>query len=165
VRFEVVAEPEPFLHPGRSARVLVAGAPAGWVGEIHPQVAAAWDLEAACAFEVDLDAVAAAAPRLLTYADLTSFPVVREDLALVVAEEVPAAAVVAAVREAGAPTLGAVRVFDVYRGPQVGEGRKSLAVALEFRAGDRTLTDEEVAGVRERIVAALRRELGAAPRA
>jgi phenylalanyl-tRNA synthetase beta chain len=85
---------------------------------------------------------------------------VRQDLAVVVADDVPAAAVVEAVREAGGALLRAVEVFDVYRGAQAGEGRTSLALRLEFRAPDRTLTDEEVAQRREKIVAVLTERLG-----
>ena len=99
------------------------------------------------------------------YVDLTSFPALRQDLAVTLDDDVPAAIVLATVREAGGELLADVRVFDVYRGEQVGEGRKSLALALAFRAADRTLTDEDVAPVRERIVAALRDELGGELRA
>jgi phenylalanyl-tRNA synthetase beta chain len=153
---------EPFLHPGRAARVLAGSErrPAGWVGELHPAVAGAWDLPAAAGFELDFGVLAAAAVAVPDYEDLISFPAVRQDLAVVVAEAVPAAAVIDVVREAGGPLLRRAEVFDVYRGAQVGEGRASLAVRLEFRAGDRTLTDEEVAGRREGIVAALAERLG-----
>jgi phenylalanyl-tRNA synthetase beta chain len=89
------------------------------------------------------------------YRDLISFPALRQDLAVVLPAQVPAAAAVALVREVAGALLDDVRVFDVYEGPQVGEGRRSLALALSFRASDRTLSEEEVAPVRERIVAAL----------
>jgi phenylalanyl-tRNA synthetase beta chain len=160
VEWAVERAPEPFLHPGRSAAVLVGGRPVGWLGEVHPLVAGGWDLDAASAFEVDLGAVVAAAPRVERYEDLLSFPAVRQDLALVVGEDVPAAEVVSVVREAGGRLLRAAEVFDVYAGAQVGEGRRSLALHLEFRAPDRTLTDEEAAAVRKRIVAAVRERLG-----
>jgi phenylalanyl-tRNA synthetase beta chain len=150
---------EPFLHPGRAARVLAGGELAGWLGELHPRVAARWDLGVVAGFELDLGVLLRAAldPR---YEDLTSYPEVRQDLAVVVPDEVPAARVVEVVREAGGRLLRAAEVFDVYRGPQVGEGRASLALRLAFRANDRTLTDEEVAGRRERIVRALHEHLG-----
>ena len=95
------------------------------------------------------------------YEDLTSFPAVRQDMALVVPDDVSAAAVVAVVRKAGGALLRRAEVFDVYRGAQVGEGSSSLALRLEFRAPDRTLTDEEAAQRRETIVAALADQLGA----
>jgi phenylalanyl-tRNA synthetase beta chain len=90
---------------------------------------------------------------------------VRQDLAVTVADDVPAADVLRVVREAGGPLLAAATVFDVFRGSQVGEGRSSLALHLEFRASDRTLTDEEVARRREKIVAALGDQLGGELRA
>jgi len=160
VPFAVAAEPEPFLHPGRSGRVLVAGEGVGWFGELHPLVARAWDLEEAVAFELDLDAVIAHAPAVTAFEDLTSFPELRQDLAVVVAAEVPAAEVVGVVREAAGPLLRRADVFDVWTGPPVPEGRRSLALALAFRAPDRTLTDEDVAPVRERVVAALADRVG-----
>jgi phenylalanyl-tRNA synthetase beta chain len=143
---------EPFLHPGRAAKVAVEGAPAGWLGEVHPLVCRTWDLDAAVAFELDLAPLLAAATLgEETYEDVTTFPAVYQDLAVVVAAETPASAVREAILGAGGDLLQATEVFDLYAGEQVGEGRKSLALNLEFRAPDRTLTDEEVAGLRERI--------------
>jgi phenylalanyl-tRNA synthetase beta chain len=151
---------EPFLHPGRAAQVIVGGEAVGWVGELHPLVARTWDLdEQAAAFEIDLDRAVAHAVAVPRYRDVPAFPPVRQDLAVVVPDDVLAVSVLAAVRAAAAPLLADVRVFDVYRGAQVGEGRSSLALALTFQAPDRTLTDEDVAPVRERVVAALT-ELG-----
>jgi phenylalanyl-tRNA synthetase beta chain len=137
------------------------GHEAGWLGELHPAVAAFWDLDGAVAgFELDLGVLLAEAPLVPDFEDLTTFPAVREDVALVLARDVPAERVVGVVREAGGRLLRRADVFDVYEGPQVGEGNRSLAVRLEFRAGDRTLTDEEVAALREKIVAAVRDRLG-----
>jgi phenylalanyl-tRNA synthetase beta chain len=128
---------------------------------VHPLVARAWEIERTlAAFAIDLGKVAAAAPAVTTYADLTSFPSLRQDLAVVVAAGVPAARVLETVRRAAGELLGGVSVFDVYSGDQIGAGRVSLALHLEFRAADRTLTDEDVAPVRDRIVAALQEELG-----
>jgi phenylalanyl-tRNA synthetase beta chain len=161
VPWEVEPAREPFLHPGRAATVLVAGEPAGWLGEIHPAVAARWDLEQAAGFEVDFGVLARAADVVPDYEDLTSFPSVRQDMAIVVADGVSAAAVVGVVKQAGGSLLSRAEVFDVYRGAQVGEGSASLALRLEFRAPDRTLTDEEADQRREKIVAALAERLGA----
>jgi phenylalanyl-tRNA synthetase beta chain len=167
VKWSVEPATEPFLHPGRTARVLAGppGEPVGWVGEVHPLVAGAWDLEGAAGFEVDLDRLVTHAEPVPSYRDLTSFPALRQDLAVAVPDDVPAAAVIAVARRTGGDLLADARVFDVYRGAQVGEGRKSLALALAFRAGDRTLTDEDVAPLRERMVLALRDELGGELRA
>ncbi|HEY5430606.1 MAG TPA: phenylalanine--tRNA ligase subunit beta [Solirubrobacteraceae bacterium] len=157
---EADAGSEPFLHPGRAARILLDGAPAGWVGEIHPQVAAAWDWSGAvAAFELDLDAVADRVG-VARYADVTTFPEVREDLAVIVTDTVSAAEVLAVVRQTGGGLLAGAEVFDVYRDEQrIGAGNVSLALRLRFRAGDRTLTDEEVATRRRKIAAALTAQL------
>jgi phenylalanyl-tRNA synthetase beta chain len=161
VKWSVQPATEPFLHPGRSAQVIAGDEVLGWVGELHPLVARAWDLEGTVAgFEVDLDRIVEHAVAVPYFQDLTSFPPVRQDLAVVVADDVPAAAVVEAVRSAGGKLLQDVRVFDVYRGAQVGEGRKSLALALTFQAADRTLTDDDVAPARAKIVTALTDKLG-----
>jgi phenylalanyl-tRNA synthetase beta chain len=160
------AEAQPFLHPGRAAAVIAGGRDIGWVGELHPLVVDEWDVPGPVAgFEIDMDEVAglASGPERV-YRDVTSFPSVLQDIAVVVAEETPAAAVVAAVREGGGDLLAGVEIFDVYRGEQVGEGEKSLALRLEFRAPDRTLTDAEVAERRAAIEAALA-ELGGRLRA
>ncbi len=158
IPWAVEADPEavPFLHPGRAARILIGGTPAGWIGEIHPEVAAAWDYETAvAAFELDLDA-AAGHVQFTSYRDLTSFPEVREDLAVIVADVVTAAQVLDVVRAAGGALLAGAEVFDVYRDEQiVGAGHVSLALRLRFRASDRTLTDEEVAARRRKIASAL----------
>ena len=154
--------PEPFLHPGRAADVTVGGTHAGWVGEIHPSVAAHWDWpDPVAAFEIDFDVVAASLSGHITqYTDVTSFPEVREDLAVIVADTVTAAQVLDVVRRAGGALLADAGVFDVYRDDErIGAGRVSLALRLHFRAADRTLTDEEVATRRRKIAAALTQEL------
>jgi phenylalanyl-tRNA synthetase beta chain len=162
VPWTVEADPEaaPFLHPGRAARILIGATPAGWIGEVHPEVAAAWDWSgAAAAFEVDLD-VAAEHVRFTEYEDVTSFPEIHEDLAVIVADSVSAAQVLEVVRAAGGSLLAGADVFDVYRDEQIiGAGHVSLAVRLRFRAGDRTLTDEEVAARRRKIASALDAQL------
>ncbi len=153
---EVVPGEEPFLHPGRSGRVLVEDEDAGWIGEIHPLVCREWDLETAAGFEVDLAPLVAASPvGEESYEDVITYPAVHQDVAVVVDDSVPAAEVRAAVLEGGGELLGSAEVFDLYRGEQVGEGRKSLALRLTFRAPDRTLTDEEVAERRKAIEAAV----------
>jgi phenylalanyl-tRNA synthetase beta chain len=157
---EVEPDSEPFLHPGRAARVRLGGAEAGWLGELHPLVCRQWDLDAAAGFEIGLGEMAEAASYgRERYEDVTSFPAVHQDLAVVVDEDVPAARVREAVLSGGGELLQTAEVFDLYRAEQLGEGRKSLALRLSFRAPDRTLTDGEVAGLREQIRARLA-ELG-----
>jgi len=155
---------EPFLHPGRAAQVLVGDVTAGWIGELHPLVCREWDLDGAAGFEVGLaQLLGAAGAGEESFEDVTTYPSVRQDLAVVVPEDVSAAQVRAAVLAGGGELLRAADVFDLFAGEQVGEGRKSLALRLEFRAADRTLTDEEVAERRGAIVAALS-EIGGSPR-
>jgi phenylalanyl-tRNA synthetase beta chain len=150
----------PFLHPGRAASIVARESERklGWLGELHPLVAREWDVPGPVAgFELDVEAVLeVTAGREEVYRDVTSFPAVLQDIAVIVPEGVPAAEVEQAVREGGGDLLAGVQVFDLYRGEQAGEGNKSLALRLEFRAPDRTLTDEEVARRRE----AIERELG-----
>jgi phenylalanyl-tRNA synthetase beta chain len=158
----------PFLHPGRAAAVtatvsepLANGVEPGlyeigWVGEIHPLVAREWDIEAVVAFELDAATLAELSEGALpTYAEVPAFPAVLQDIAVVAATDITAANVVEAVRKGGAELLDTVEVFDVYEGEQVGEGNRSLALRLAFRAPDRTLTEEEVAERRQAIEAAL----------
>ncbi|MFI5027694.1 MAG: phenylalanine--tRNA ligase subunit beta [Solirubrobacterales bacterium] len=147
---------EPFLHPGRAAKILVGGGVAGWLGEVHPLVCREWNIEAATGLELDLaPMIAAASAGEEIYEDVTSFPAVYQDLAVAVADESSAASVREAILAGGGELLRSVEVFDLYKGEQLGDGRKSLALRLEFRADDRTLTDEEVAGVRAAIESSL----------
>jgi len=149
----------PFLHPGRSAAVTVGDVRLGFIGELHPLVAGAWDLQRAAAFAIDLGKLAALASPLVEYTAFGPFPALRQDLAVTLPESVSAAEALARVRGAAGAVLEDARVFDVYTGEQVGEGRRSLALALSFRTLDRTLTDEDIEPVRARIVQALQ-ELG-----
>ncbi len=104
-------------------------------------------------------------PERVLYEDVITYPALKQDLAFVVDEDVPAGDLVAAAREAAGPELREMRVFDVYRGEQVGPGRKSIAFRVEFQSPERTLTDEDGAALRERIVAALAERFGASLRA
>lgn len=148
-------------HPGRCAEVLVGEESLGHAGELHPKVCQAFGLPArSAAAEIDLDrllqhARPARAPRFST------FPVAKVDLALVVADEVPAADLRATLAEGAGDLLESIRLFDVYTGDQVGAGRKSMAFALRLRAPDRTLTDEEVAAARDAALALAQQRHGA----
>jgi phenylalanyl-tRNA synthetase beta chain len=154
LEFEPVEES--YLHPGRAARIGAGGEVAGWLGELHPLVCREWDLEAAVGFEVDLATlVTAATAGEETYRDVTTFPAIFQDIAVIVPADLPALELHAAVQAGGGALLRAADVFDLYEGEQVGEGRKSIALRLEFRAADRTLTDEEVAERRAAIEAEL----------
>jgi phenylalanyl-tRNA synthetase beta chain len=153
-RFERVADD--LLHPGKAATTA-----AGVVGELHPALLdGVWGV-----FELDLARLLAEAPDEVRYAEVGSFPAVRQDLAFAVPEEVTAAELVDAAREAAGPELAEIRPFDLYHGAQVGEGRKSIAFAVSFQSPERTLTDEDAAALRERIVSALAQRFGAELRA
>lgn len=153
---QVVAGEQPFLHPGRSGEILVDGRSAGWIGQIHPSVAAEWDLGEVVAFEIALADLLESSPLgEEKYVDFTAFPPVDRDLAVVLPDSVEASAVLEAAQAAGGKLLKTVTVFDVYRGDQIGEDEKSLALRFRFRADDRTLSDEEITPPWQKVIAAL----------
>ncbi|WP_114202907.1 phenylalanine--tRNA ligase subunit beta [Janibacter anophelis] len=158
------AQREPF-HPGRCVAVSVpGGAVVGYAGELHPKVVSRLELpERTVAAEIDLDAVVAASGAPVRPSQLSTQPVANTDVALVMDEGVPAAAVAAALRSGAGEDLESLTLFDVYRGDQVGEGRKSLAYRMTFRA-DRTLKTEEVSSLRDKAVAAATSATGAQQR-
>jgi phenylalanyl-tRNA synthetase beta chain len=145
----------PLLHPGKTAKL-----PQGWVGEVHPALGQGWS-----AFELDLAALGGTARDNVLYEAVSPFPEVRQDLAFVVDEDVPAAALAAAMRDAAGPELRDVRVFDEYRGDQIGDGKRSLAFRVAFGSPERTLTDEDAAALRGKIVDALAKQFSAVLRA
>ena len=155
VDFSTESRPWPFLHPGRSAAVLAGSQQLGFLGELHPLVAGAWDLERTAVFAVDLGKVASASPQVVPFRAFAAVPPLRRDLAVTLPAAITAGEVLDAVRRAAGEILDDASVFDVYSGRQVGEGRRSLALALSFRSSERTLTDEDVAPARARILAAL----------
>jgi phenylalanyl-tRNA synthetase beta chain len=148
---------EPFLHPGKTARTAE-----GWVGELHPALLeGSWG-----AFELDLHALAEAAPHVVAFEEVSAYPEVLQDLAFVVADDIPAADVLTAIREAAGPMLRELGVFDEYRNPEtIGDGKRSLAFRLAFGSLEGTLTDEDVAPVRASIVDALATRFDAVLRA
>ncbi len=160
-RYEPIEHPT--YYPGRTARLLIGDRAIGTFGEIHPLVHQAFDFpdRPVLAGELDFEALLASAPNLSRVSDVPRFPAVTEDLALIVEDKVSAEKVQATIMAAGAHTvLKSALVFDVFRGGQIGAGKKSLAYRLTYQA-DRTLTDAEVAKVRDRIVKRLQEELNA----
>jgi phenylalanyl-tRNA synthetase beta chain len=153
-----------YLHPGRSAELLIKGQPAGSFGELHPQVAKKFKgLEggAVLAGELDLEAILAAVPERYTYTPVPTFPPALRDIAIVVPEDVTAERLVAEIRAAGGPLLRGVRLFDVYRGGNIPAGQKSLAYALVYQADDHTLKEDEVKAAHKKIESRLRHVLKA----
>ncbi|MDP3892763.1 phenylalanine--tRNA ligase subunit beta [Nocardioides sp.] len=167
VEVVVAADVRAPWHPGRCARFALAdGTVLGHAGELHPRVCRALDLpERSAAVEVDLGALLAAVPPVVQGPELSSFPLAKEDVALVVATDVPVARVEDALRAGAGPLLESVRLFDVYTGEQVAEGHRSLAFALRFRAPDRTLTEAETGQARAAAVARATADCGAVQRA
>ena len=162
LELDVVADDNAPWHPGRCARVELDGALVGHAGELHPRVLTAFGLPPrTCAAELDLDALVASSDRVRPAAPISTFPAAKEDVALVVDADVPAGQVATALRNGGGDLLESVRLFDVYSGPQLGEGKKSLAFALRMRAPDRTLTAAETAQVRDAAVRAAAKRCGA----
>jgi phenylalanyl-tRNA synthetase beta chain len=147
-------------HPGRCAEVLVAGRTIGHAGQLHPAAVERAGLpRGTCAVELNLDAIPDAdrlpAPRVSPY------PAVFQDLSLVVGAGVPASAVIDAVRDGAGELLEELSLFDVYTGSQIGEGHKSLTLALRFRAADRTLTEDEASAARDAALALAAERVGA----
>jgi phenylalanyl-tRNA synthetase beta chain len=152
-------------HPGRCAEFRVGEALVGYAGELHPKVCKAYGVPARTAVaEIDLDVLLRHARAIVPGPRFSAYPVAKEDVALVVDASTPSAAVEAALREGAGELLESVHLFDVYTGDQVGEGRKSLAFALRFRALDRTLTEGESAAARDAAVALASSRLGAVQR-
>jgi phenylalanyl-tRNA synthetase beta chain len=153
----------PTFMPGRTARLLVGEQTVGWLGELHPLVRDNYDLpaQAVLAAEIDLEGVLAQVSARHLTQPVPSFPPVKEDIAVIVDEKVSAAQVQAAIEASGGNLLTSITLFDLFRGEQIGAGKKSLAYRLTYQAPDRTLTDGEAAKVRARIVKKLHDELEA----
>jgi phenylalanyl-tRNA synthetase beta chain len=142
-----------YLHPGKSAKVLVGGKVVGAFGELHPRTVAVYKLpgRGILAGELDVEALQAALPPRWSYTPVPQFPEALRDIALVVDEAIPGDRIVSEIRAAGGELLRGIRLFDVYRGDSIPAGAKSLAFALSYQAGDRTLTDKEIDKAHKRI--------------
>jgi phenylalanyl-tRNA synthetase beta chain len=150
------------LHPARSATVEIGGEPAGILGELHPRVAQRLDLPARVAIlELDVASLTRNAPRRTTYRDIPRYPPIRRDLAFILDAATPAADVRSALEQAGGELVGSVLLFDVFEGPPLSEGQRSLAFSIDFRAADRTLTDQEAERAVAAMVERLSRDFGA----
>ena len=148
---------EPYLHPGRQASASCNGTVLATFGEVHPDVAAAYDMPIRVyVAEVDLSALfAIEAPKTL-YKALPRFPAVERDLALLCDAAMPVASIEAIIRKAGGKILESVDLFDVYQGAQIEAGKKSVAYSLKFRTADRTLSDEDIDPALNKIFAKLK---------
>jgi phenylalanyl-tRNA synthetase beta chain len=166
VALVVTADDQAPWHPGRCARLELAdGTLVGHAGELHPKVVSALGLPPrTCAGELDVEVLAAASDVRVQARELSTYPVAHSDVALVVDEQVTAAAVESALRQGAGEMLESVWLMDIYRGEQVGHAHKSLAYRLVFRAPERTLTTKEVNGLRDRAIAAAAAAAGAVQR-
>ena len=153
----------PMYHPAKCTRVSLGGRPLGLAGEIHPGVAEGLGLQPypLTAAELDLGAILKAVPPRYPVRAVPAFPPVLEDLAFIVGSDVSGERVRSLIQEEGRPLVQEVRLFDLYQGESIGEGKRSLAFSIVYQAPERTLTDDEVAKTRERIVRRVSTELGA----
>ncbi|MFA5810752.1 MAG: phenylalanine--tRNA ligase subunit beta [bacterium] len=156
-------EPPAFLHPGRFAYVLCGNSRVGVVGQLHPDVASKWDLEQdVFVFELHFDLMAEKSQAVATrFRELSRFPFVQRDIAIVVEERIPLVEVEKAIQESGVELLDGVNIFDIYRGQGLKPGHRSIAISLRFSREDRTLTDDEVVAAQQRIMAELSKRLKA----
>ena len=161
LRFAYRPAAKPFLHPGKTAEVLLGGAVVGWLGELAPDLGEELSLEVPVYLgELDYAALADAAGGDIRYEPLPKFPEIRRDLALIVAEDVACADVEKAIAESCKFVSGA-RLFDVYRGEQVGDGKKSMAFAVTFTPREKAISPEDADGYVRRILKTLHEKVGA----
>ncbi len=154
------------FHPGRTAAVMLAGRKAGVIGELHPDVAENYRLnERVYVMELNLEDIIDHAGGIKKYSPLPKYPAVERDLAIVVSGDIPASEINRVIRKSGGVLLESISLFDVYQGEQIKKGFKSLAFSLRFQAPDRTLTDEEVNAILEKIQSALQENFRAELRA
>jgi phenylalanyl-tRNA synthetase beta chain len=154
------------FHPGKCAQAVLNEQKLGVFGEIHPLVKAGLEVNesALLAADLDVEAMIACIPERYDFEPLPVYPPVLEDLAIVVEDQLPAARVEQTIQKAGGEIVTAMQLFDVYRGEAIGQGKKSLAYAITYQAPDRTLTDNEVAMVRQQIIQSLKEEINASIR-
>ena len=149
------------MHPGRTALIERDGQVIGYLGQVHPQTAKLYDIPETYVAEVNLNALEAALKSDLVFEDITKFPAVSRDIALLLSEEVSHQDVLDAIAASGVKRLTKVKLFDVYAGEKLGQGKKSMAYSLTFQNPNDNLTDEEVAKYMEKITKALTEKIGA----
>jgi phenylalanyl-tRNA synthetase beta chain len=161
--FTFNAGTHPALHPGQSARIALDGRPVGWLGALHPSLESKLGLSGQT-FLFEIEAAALLSGTVAKFSEISKYPAIRRDIALVIDRDTPASSVVETARKAAPETLKNLKLFDVYEGEHIDSGRKSIALGLTLQAQSRTLTDDEVDSAIEQIVTTLANELGAALR-
>jgi len=152
----------PTFHPGRTARIKIGERDLGLIGEIHPEVQNNYDLDTRVYIaELDFDLLLNEARKERKYVPLPKFPAITRDLAIIVNKNILAKEVENTIKKAGGPLLEKVELFDIYEGNQIPKGYKSMAYALSFRDPEKTLKDEGVNKISEKIIKALEIELDA----
>jgi phenylalanyl-tRNA synthetase beta chain len=149
------------MHPGRTADILLNGKRIGFVGQVHPSVQKELDLKDTLVFELSLKAVLEAATEPLQYTAIPRFPSITRDIALVADQETASGSLKGIILTAGRPLLKEAHVFDLYEGEHMEAGKKSIAFSLKYADPERTLTDEEVTKVHDKVLKALAEQAGA----
>lgn len=149
------------MHPGRTAEIYLSGEKIGFIGQVHPAVQKEYDLKETYVFELQLEPVLNAKTEPLQYTAVPRYPSITRDIALVVNKETAAGALEKIIIEAGSPLLKEVRVFDLYEGENLAPGKKSIAFSLKYYDPERTLTDEEVEKVHDKVLQEVREKAGA----
>jgi phenylalanyl-tRNA synthetase beta chain len=158
--FRWIAATHPALHPGQTARIERGDRPVGWIGRLHPELEKALDLTySAVVFELDIEAAFAA--RVPEHRELSRFPAVRRDIAVILAATIPVAEVLDRARRSAGPLATGVEIFDIYQGTGIGTGLRSVAIGLNLQDVSRTLTDDDADAVVAQVVADLKREFDA----
>jgi phenylalanyl-tRNA synthetase beta chain len=151
-----VRSDEPFLHPGRSADIMIGGSKAGFIGALSPAVIEALDIKAqkpsVIVMELDLGAIISLSKRKVVYKSLPKYPFIDRDTAIVVNAGLQAAEIIAHLKSYPSELIEDISIFDVYQGANIGEGKKSVAFNVRYRSPEKTLTDEEVEGLHKAIV-------------
>ncbi|NJD59063.1 MAG: phenylalanine--tRNA ligase subunit beta [Anaerolineae bacterium] len=167
IDFTLAPAEHPTFHPGKTARILVGEQQIGLFGELHPLVHERYDFlpNPVIAADINLDLLISLIPDRYEVKPVPEYPPVLEDLAVVVDDDLPAGRVVEVIRQAAGKIVRDITLFDIYRSDQIGKGKKSLAYSITYQSSDKTLTDSDVAQIRQRIIRRLDQELGAKLRA
>lgn len=159
-QIDIVAAPHTALHPGKSAKVLVNGEVIGWIGELHPELLLRYEIQGnVVAFEIDAQSVIERT--VPVYREFSKFPLVRRDLAIEVADDIPAQSLLRSMRSGSNPIVEDIEVFDVYRGKGIESGKKGLAFRVLLQDTQKTLTDAQVDEAVEGLLGILKKEHGA----